>query len=301
MKRREIGIGVLRPVILGVLLGVLGATLCIFPQGLSIRNWRQEFGQRPSIRKRPADVVNQKPWPPREFYLQCDWYYSKVDENGWSTGAVGSFQDLDNRLGRLSASGKEIVIPVFPSVFPPTMDDKFYYDAILQSGIKRGDKVLVVGTGSGTDAWAASLKSQDLVYGVDVNPLAIVNTRTTVRLGNFRIKLIVGDIRDVKLPDDFKDFDYVLWNMPFLVTGGKIKEFDFHDGDDGSILRRFLALLPSLLKKDGKAMILNSPAAAAFITSPRVTTKTHGSCTLFVIPNLGVPANGKEKGGGRDH
>ena len=165
------------------------------------------------------------------------------------------------------------------------MYDKFYYDAILGSAIEKGDKVLVIGTGSGADAWVASLKSQDLVYVVEVNPMAVVNARNTARVANFQIKPIVGDIRDVVLPNDFRDFDFVLWNMPFLVEDSKIEDQNFHDGDDGSILRAFLDLLPSLLKKDGTAIVWNIARAGDFITSPGVTTKTDGRFTLFVIPN----------------
>ena len=288
MKRLKFGRGVLLPLILGLMLGGLGATVCFFPQGLSIRNWQQEFKQGHSLCKRVADVAEQNHWPPREFSSACNWTYLKVDESGWSTEPVGTFQDLDDRLGRLNTPSKEIVIPIFPSVYGPQIGDKLYYDAILESRIEQGDKVLVIGTGSGADAWVAWTKTRSLVYVVEINPMAVVNAKITARLGDFQIKPIAGDIRDVKLPDDFGDFDLVLWNMPYVETGARIEKLadrGFHDGDDGSILKSFLALLPSLLKKDGKAIVLNSAAAEEFITCPGVTKKTGAGCTLFVIPN----------------
>ncbi|MHC4442173.1 MAG: class I SAM-dependent methyltransferase [Planctomycetota bacterium] len=271
MKKLKVGIGILRPLILGMLLGGLGTT-----HFLSERVEQREFKQR---------VAEQKNWPPREFHSHCDWHYLKVDQSGWSTGSVGSFQNLDNRLGRLNTSGKEIVIPIFPTVFTPTMADKLYYDAILESDIEQGDKVLVIGTGSGSDAWVAWLKSQSIIYVIEVNPMAIVNARSTARLGDFQIKPILGDIRDIDLPEDFSNFDFVLWNMPFLEEGLTIEEANFHDGDNGSILRSFLTLLPSLLKKDGQAIILNTANALEFINFPNLTTKKSGNYVVYIIPN----------------
>jgi methylase of polypeptide subunit release factors len=181
----------------------------------------------------------------------------------------------------------EIVIPIFPTVYAPNMVDKVYSDALLESDIEEGDKVLVVGAGSGTDAWLAWLKSQALVYVVEINPMAVVNARTTARMGGFKIKPIVGDITKVELPDVFNEFDFVLWNMPFLMEGPgtQIDTRDFHDGDGGRILREFLALLPSLLNEDGTAILLNSTSAADLITAPGVTMKTEGGYTVFTIPN----------------
>jgi hypothetical protein len=87
------------------------------------------------------------------------------------------------------------------------------------------------------------------------------------------------------LPDDFSDFDFVLWNMPFLIKGGKMEERDFHDGDDGSILRSFLTLLPSLLKKDGQAIILNNAGALEYIKFPNLTTKGDGNVLVYIFSN----------------
>ena len=66
----------------------------------------------------------------------------------------------------------------------------------------------------------------------------------------------------------FRDFDYVLWNMPFFTdpTGtGSLQRNSFHDGDDGDILQSFLKRLPSLLKKDGRAILLNAKEAREII------------------------------------
>ncbi|MBM3881132.1 MAG: methyltransferase [Verrucomicrobia bacterium] len=270
MKRVPLGLGVLRPLLLGMLLGALAATW-----------WLATRAERQQQQQRLAQTTN---WPPREFNSGCNWHYLRVDASGWSTGPIGTFQDLGSRFRHLLPAATEVVIPIFPSVYAPSMIDKLYYNAILQSEIAPGDKVLVIGTGSGADAWVASLKSKAPVYAVEINPMATVNAQTTARLAQFDLRIVVGDIRETELPADFSDFDFVLWNMPYLDNQGKIALNTFHDGDDGSILKGFLARLPALLKPTGRAMLLNVPEAAAYIATPGVTTQTDGTIVLFTIP-----------------
>jgi hypothetical protein len=236
--------------------------------------------------------VEQKAWPPSEYESLSGWIYLQVDASGWSTGSAGSFQDLNNRFASLTNAGKEIVIPIFPTVYQPRMVDKIYYDAILESKIRPGDKVLVIGAGSGADAWVAALKSKAPVYIVEINPMAVANARATAQLGNFQIKPLVGDITRVALPDDFKEFDFVLWNMPFIwkkerleIVDGKIENNRFYDGDDGTILKTFLAMLPSLLKKGGTAILLNNSLARDFIPAAATMVKSNSDCALYAVPN----------------
>jgi SAM-dependent methyltransferase len=244
-----------------------------------------------SPRKGVSPKLEQKAWPPAEFTRSSGWVYLKVDESGWSTGPAGSFQDLDHRLANLAYAEKEIVIPIFPTVYAPKMEDKIYYDAILESDMKPGDKVLVIGTGSGADAWMAALKSKAPVYVVEINPMAIVNARATARMARFQIKAVAGDITSIGLPEDFRDFDFVLWNMPFvwekalIEANKKFEDNSFHDGDDGTLLKRFLTMLPSLLKKGGTAILLNGHPAKKIITIPGAAKKADEKCVLFVIPN----------------
>jgi hypothetical protein len=275
MNPRRIGVAVLL-LGLGMLLG-----------GLTVTFWPPDEGPQPKVGSK------EKIWPPGEFNSSSGWVYLKVDESGWSTGPAGSFQDLDKRLSQPTTPDKEIIIPIFPTVYQPKMEDKIYYDAILESDIKPGDKVLVIGTGSGADAWVASLKGKTPVYVVEINPMAVANARATARMAQFQIKAVTGDITVVNLPEDFRDFDFVLWNMPFMwkkniieANKRKIDDNSFHDGDDGTLLKRFLAVLPSLLKKGGEAIVLNGHPAREIINSSGVTTKSNRNCVLFLIPNF---------------
>jgi ubiquinone/menaquinone biosynthesis C-methylase UbiE len=273
MNLRSMGTAVLL-IGFGMLLGGFTATF-----------WPTDAGLQPEVGLR-------KVWPPREFESPSGWIYLKVDESGWSTGPAGSFQELNNRFASLTNAEKEIVIPIFPTVYEPKMVDKIYYDAILDTKIRPGDKVLVIGTGSGADAWAAWLKSKAPVYVVEINPVAVANARVTARLGNFEMKLLVGDITQVALPDDFKEFDFVLWNMPFVwkkerleLLNGKMENNRFYDGDDGTVLKNFLTRLPSLLKKGGTAILLNTPLARDFIPAAGMMVKSNSDSALYAIPN----------------
>jgi tRNA1(Val) A37 N6-methylase TrmN6 len=277
LTRLEIG-----AVVLFFLLGTLVG-------GLVTAHWLSDGNRQPEFARQKA---KPNAWPPDEFHTVSGWHFLKVDQDGWSTGAAGSFQELNNRLAEPIASNHEIIIPIFPTVYAPKIEDKIYHDAILASDIKAGDKVLVIGTGSGADAWLASLKSKAPIYIVEINPVAIANARVTARLGQFQIKAVEGDVTRIQLPDDFRDFDFVLWNMPFVwkqqtIAANKlgIEGNRFHDGDDGTLLKRFLVMLPALLKDGGEAMVLNSHPATNIITAPDAVIKANEACVLFVIPN----------------
>jgi hypothetical protein len=223
----------------------------------------------------PEEIVKHRDWVSYEFYKEpVRWCYLNVDQNSWFATPVNNLLQLKERI---NSTYKEILIPVFPTVYLPINSDSLYYNTILESDIESDDKVLVIGSGTGSDAWVAWLKSQSLVYVIEINPMAVANINTTARLGNFPVKTILGDITKVDIPKDFNDFDYVLWNMPYIYPeekGQELEERNYHDGDDGSILRSFLELLPTLLKKDGQAIILNTEAAREYIKFPNVTSKS---------------------------
>ncbi|MDE2290563.1 MAG: methyltransferase domain-containing protein, partial [Elusimicrobia bacterium] len=185
----------------------------------------------------------------------------RVDARGrWKARAFSSGRELEALEPPCRGRGA-LLIPLFPTVFAPGQPgDAVYYDYILEgSGLRKGDKVLVVGPGSGADAWAAWLRTGALVYAVDVNPLAVANTRATAQLAGFPVDAVQGDISRMDLPEGFSGFDCVLWNMPFVnlrPNANPYARYEFHDGDDGRVLAGFLKRLPALLKKGGKAVIL---------------------------------------------
>ncbi|MCG2726049.1 MAG: methyltransferase domain-containing protein [Elusimicrobia bacterium] len=191
-------------------------------------------------------------------------YLENDPESGWRALAI-----RDRVTMSLAAAGvlkkNGLIIPILPTVYSPeAAEDKRYYDYILRdSGIKKGDKVLVIGCGSGSDSWAAWLKSSAPVYAIDINPLAVANTRAVAMLAGFPLHSLVGDVNSVSWPKGFSGFDYLLWNMPYLETGGtsSLEENLFHDADRGEVLDKFLVKMPGLLRPGGKAVLLNTSDA----------------------------------------
>ena len=204
--------------------------------------------------------------------------YMRVDGLGWFT-ASPTYAELKDLVGGYDV---EIVCPIFPKVYTPVVTDKPYYDAILNSDMKKGDKVLVVGCGSGSDTWVAWLKTKRRIYNLDINRQAILNTYSTARLGGFEVEQCLGDIRDIELPEDFKGFDFVLWNMPYL-DGLVLEKEGYYDADDGTAAKAFIKLLPSLLKKKGKAIIINTVGMEKYINLPITRKESNDEVAVYTI------------------
>jgi SAM-dependent methyltransferase len=219
-------------------------------------------------------------------------YIEASAKSGWYAQNILKNADLA-ALNDRSARNPSLVIPIFPTVYSPGDDEHFgpdaaYYNYILKdSRIKKFDKVLVVGSGSGADSWVAWLKSRSRVFAIDINPLAVANTRAAAQIGTFPIRAIQGDIGTADLPEEFSGFDEVLWNMPFLDEGDYAENL-FHDHDNGDVLDKFLARLPKLLKTGGEAILLNTQEAVDRMHwSKRKVLKVPGTSTtnsaLYII------------------
>lgn len=219
-------------------------------------------------------------------------YIEASAKGGWYAQNILKNADLAALKDR-SARNPSLVIPIFPTVYSPGDDnhlgpDAAYYNYLLKdSRIKKLDKVLVVGSGSGADSWVAWLKSRSRVFAIDINPLAVANTRAAAQIGTFPIRAIQGDIGTADLPEDFSGFDEVLWNMPFLDEGDYAQDL-FHDHDNGDVLDTFLARLPKLLKAGGEAILLNTQEAVDRMHWPkREIRKVPGASTtnsaLYII------------------
>ena len=73
--------------------------------------------------------------------------------------------------------------------------------------------ILVVGPGTGVDAWIASLRTRRPIRAIGINPLEAANTRAAARIAGFQVRALVGD--------NAADAEgrSLLWNHAPLIEG----------------------------------------------------------------------------------
>lgn len=165
---------------------------------------------------------------------------------------------------------RRTVIPTFPTVYTlsnMTPAELEYLRLVSKKFELSADAdILVVGPGTGVDAWIASLRTRRPVVVIGINPLEVANTRATAKIAGFRVRAIVGDnVADEdgapRLPGE--RFDAVFWNMPAVWPEGYPEKHapsmsQFWDGDVGAVvLKRFARALPALLAPEGRALLWN--------------------------------------------
>jgi len=225
-------------------------------------------------------------------YLQAQAYTHTLLRAGGSTPYVmgtadpqTGHLDLDrveingaNPFSRERGPGKTVLFPVFPTVFPPTLaSDNAYHRSIFGKGpdqdhpvqgVRPGDRVWLVGPGSGFDTWLVSLMTRETIHVSGLNPFEIANVKLFAAIAGFNVEAVVHDnIADLHGHAAFSNLivDWIFWNMPHLeetVPASPYRRFsDHHDGDPGGMtLQRFFWYLPDLLG-NGMARIWNAGEA----------------------------------------
>ena len=173
------------------------------------------------------------------------------------------------RLQEPRSKKRLAIIPNFPTVYAlgTLSPDELEYlrQAYTKFDLGPTSKILVVGPGTGVDAWIASLRTQQPVTVIGINPLEVANTKATAKISGFKLRALVGDnIADEAGNPWFPDerFDAVFWNMPAYWP----KPQEEHrtplaqswDGDvGGAILKRLAKNLPKILVRDGHVLLWN--------------------------------------------
>lgn len=163
---------------------------------------------------------------------------------------------------------RRTVIPAYPTVYVLnfiTPAEREYLRLVSKKhDLPPDPSLLVVGPGTGVDAWIASLRTKRPVAVIGINPLEVANTKAAARIAGFEVRAIVGDnVADEEGRARFpgERFDAVFWNMPAVWPEGSLAPpsmAGFWDGDVGAAtLKRFAQALPGLLKPDGRALLWN--------------------------------------------
>ena len=162
---------------------------------------------------------------------------------------------MKSMLRKFEFKGKTFV--VFPKVYYPA-DDSFLLAENLE--IDKQNKVLDLGTGCGLLAIIAADTAQHVI-AIDINPLAIKNTKYNANLNKTKVETLLGNLFD---PIKGK-FDLIIFNPPYLpseMNSNDIEEKSWNGGMNGRlILDQFLKEVDNFLESDGKIQFVQSSLA----------------------------------------
>lgn len=179
---------------------------------------------------------------------------------GFDSDGRWQAESWPSSAARQRALERRLLVPVFPTVFSPghagnRLADAPYYEALYgRLPLEPGSKTLVLGTGSGVDAWVVSLRTGAEVCAAGINPFEVANTRAAAALGGFGAR--VCQSLAAAAPEGGRifpgeSFDAVVCNAPMVSAGAAPAGLaDYHDRDpEGRLfLKPFARALPSLLK-----------------------------------------------------
>ena len=145
-----------------------------------------------------------------------------------------------------------------PEVYEPA-EDTFLFAENLQ--VKRRDRVLEIGTGTGIIALIVALKCRT-VTATDVNPHAIdCALKNIINNKTYNVELKRGNLFE---PVKGEKYDLILFNTPYLPTSEEERVEDeleaaWDGGEDGrKIIDQFLELLPHHLNPGGRVQLVQS-------------------------------------------
>ena len=148
-----------------------------------------------------------------------------------------------------------VVRRVMGEVYRPAEDSHLLSKHV--SRLVHGE-VLDMGTGSGIQAITAALKQEvESVVAVDINPKALTKAKRWAKEAKVsnKIKFVTSDL----FAKVSGNFDWILFNPPYLPSEGTANELSWAGGKDGThVIKRFLSEAPSKLKKDGSILMVYS-------------------------------------------
>lgn len=156
---------------------------------------------------------------------------------------------------------REVVIDVFPGVYPPS-DDSYMLADVVNSMELKGKKFLEIGCGSGIVSITAAVRGAE-VTAVDINPRAAECTLHNAEKSGVKIRAFQSDLFE----NVTGEFDVIAFNPPYLPGTEDDPDYDvaWSGGEDGrAVLDRFLKEFDRYLKPCGVLLLvhssLNNPA-----------------------------------------
>jgi len=138
----------------------------------------------------------------------------KINETSISLGRLKESSSEKEKY-KVNVLGKSFII--HPNIFSPKYfsDTEYFAENI---SIKKGEKFLEIGCGSGIISIFAALNGASEITAIDISPYAVENTKENAKLYRLENKISIYE-GDVYSPlSKTERFDTIFWNIPFMFT-----------------------------------------------------------------------------------
>lgn len=147
-------------------------------------------------------------------------------------------------------SYKDLKIRFCEHVYEPREDSFLLADNL---DIKKTDKVLDVGTGTGIQALIAAKKAKE-VTAVDFNKFAVKCAKENAKLNKLKNITVFGSNLFSRVKGKY---DLITFNPPYLPT--KSEDLAWDGGQDGrEVINRFLNQFEKHLSKNGRVLMIGA-------------------------------------------
>jgi release factor glutamine methyltransferase len=156
-----------------------------------------------------------------------------------------------------------LTLLVLPSVYQPREDSFLMIKAL---NIKKGEKILEIGTGSGIIAIHCAKAKAD-VTATDINIHAVNSAKFNAEMNKVKLKVLMSDL----FSNVSGKFDKIIFNPPYLPSDKKDKFYDisYSGGKSGiEITNKFLKEAKKHLNAKGEIYFILSSLATGKIILP---------------------------------